>query len=311
MPEMFRIGEGSKPLKIGVAGCGGAGCNSLKFVAGHLGIETFALNGNRRKGLGKLAGHSMLVPDYELLGASETDPRIPVAGLMRSATALAEEISGIDVFFPVCGLGGDSGWRSAALASRVAKEAGALSVCVAIFPFSVEAPARRAAALEQAKTLRTLCDGLLVLHNDRISAIAPKLPFLRALEIVSELALLLPHELAAAGTKGDAPALKSIFSRASYMKTDVTTVDCGDGGAELARALVGSEWMDLDAKCIKSALLLVGGEGEGGDVEGVAAGLRKVAPSMEALAFGRGGGSEPGGRKVRACAVFGMKGELH
>ena len=311
MPEFFRIGKGSKPLKIGVAGCGGAGCNSLKFVAGHLGIQTFALNGNPRKGLEKLAMRSMLVPAHELLGASDTDPRIPVVPYLRSASALASEISGIDVFFSVCGLGGNSGWCCAALASRVAREAGALSVCVAIFPFSVEAQARRAAALNQAKNLRSLCDGLLVLHNDRISRIAPKLPFLHAMEIVSELALLVPHELAAAGTTGDVPALKSVFSRTPYLKADVATADGMNNGFKLARALVGSDWMDVDAKRIKSALLLVGSSGKGGEAEDAAAELRNSVPNLVVLALGGSGAAKPGERNVRACAVFGMEGELH
>ncbi|MFH0815688.1 MAG: hypothetical protein V1934_02575 [Methanobacteriota archaeon] len=311
MTEIFRVGDGAKPLKIGIAGCGGAGCNSLKFVSGRLSIGTFALNGNPRKGLGKLAGHSMLVPGHELLGASDTDPRIPVVPHLRSASVLASEISGTDVFFSLCGLGGNSGWRCAALASRVAKEAGAISVCIAILPFSVEAPARRAAALEQAKTLRRLCDGLLVLRNDRISQIAPKLPFLRAMEIVSELALLVPHEVAAAGTDGDRPALKSVFSRASFLKADVATAIGGDRGFELARALVGSEWMELEPESIKSGYLLVGGPGDGDVEEAVAAELRNSAPNLEVLAFGRSGPVRPGERKSRACALIGVEGELH
>jgi hypothetical protein len=311
MPEIFRVGEGSNPIKIGVVGCGGAGCNSLKFASGGLGIETFALNGNPRKGLGKLARHSALVPVHELLGASDTDPRIDVVPHLPSAAELAGELSGVDVLFSVCGLGGSSGWRCAALASRAAKKAGAMPVVVAILPFSVEAPARRAEALEQARILRRLCDGLLVLHNDRISSIAPKLPFMRAMEIVSELALLVPHELAAAGTAGDVPALKSVFSRASYLKADVATAGGGDGGFELAKAIAGSEWMDVDPRRIRSALLLVGGAGDGEEAEGVATELRNSAPNLEALAFGSSGATAPGGRKVRACAVLGVDGDLH
>jgi len=311
MPEIFRIGEGSKPLKIGVAGCGGAGCNSLKFVSGSLGIETFALNGNPRKGLGRLAKHSIIAPHHELLGASDTDPRIDVVPHLSSASALAGEISGIDVLFSVCGLGGESGWRCAALASRAAKKAGALPVIVAILPFSVEAPARRDSAMEQARILRKICDGLLVLHNDRISSIAPKLPFLRAMEIVSELALLVPHELAAAGMEDDVPALKSVFSRVSYLKADVASAEGEDRGFHLARALVGSDWMDIDPKRIKSALLMVGGSVEADESESAASELRNSATNLEALAFGRSSATEPGGRKARACGIFGMEGELH
>ena len=120
-PNVYRIGEGKEPLRVAVVGCGGAGCNSLKYVPGNLGIETFALNGDPRKGLGKLAKRSVVVPDHELLAASDTDPRIDIAPPVRAAGALSLELAGQQAVFPVCGLGGDSGWRCAALDARTAR----------------------------------------------------------------------------------------------------------------------------------------------------------------------------------------------
>jgi hypothetical protein len=67
----------------------------------------------------------------------------------------------------------------------------------------------------------------------------------------------------------------------------------------------------VDARQIKSALMLVGSSRKGGEAEGAATELRNSAPNLAALALGNSGEAEPGGRNVRACAVFGMDGELH
>jgi len=309
-PNVYRIGEGKEPLRVAVVGCGGAGCNSLKYVPGNLGIETFALNGDPRKGLGKLAKRSVVVPDHELLAASDTDPRIDIAPHVRSAGALSLELAGQQAVFPVCGLGGDSGWRCAALAARTARETGALAVCTVILPFSAEAPARRKAALEQAATLRRFCDGIVVLHNERILAMAPKLPFMRAMEVVSELALLVPSELAAAASSSDVQPLKELFARSGHLAADVASIPAGGEPSDLAEALVGSEWMSVAPRSVSAGLVLVGGNAGGDATEDVAREFRSSLPNLEVLVFGESGRSREAGKSLRACAILGVAGEL-
>jgi cell division GTPase FtsZ len=307
--SIYKIGEGGEPLRVAVVGCGGAGCNSLKYAPGNLGIETFALNDDPRKGFGKLARRSMVVPAHELAAASDTDPRISIAPLVRSAGTLAESFSGQDAVFAVCGLGGDSGWRCAALAVRSAREAGALAVCVVVLPFSAEAPTRREAALFQADRLRRLCDGLVVLRNDRILAMAPRLPFARAMEVVSELAMLVPRELAAAANVPDAASLREIFSKSDYLAADVASAPHGDEPADLAGAIIGSEWMSVEPADVKTALVLVGGP-SGDAVDEVAREVRASLPNLGAMAYGASGQTRGGGKSLRAFAVLGLSGEL-
>jgi hypothetical protein len=304
-----RLGKAGKPLRVAVVGCGGAGRNSLRFVSGGLDIDVLALGADARRALGAGASKNIHAPEHELDGAAYTDSRIDISGRIRTASLLANELRESDAVFPVCGLGGRSGWKCALMASRVAREAGALSIAIAILPFSVEASSRRADAIEQAAVLRRHCDGLIILHNDRITGIAPRLPFKRAMEVVSELALLLPHEIAASGTEGDATVLRQIFSPGTYAVADVLSVDGVDFLAGAAKAALASEWMAPESGRVVS-LLLMADNCLADDVEGISATLKRAFPALELAGVGESGAGMPSNDRKRAFVALVMRGNV-
>jgi cell division GTPase FtsZ len=281
----------------------------LKFVPGHLGIEAIAVHGGHRKGVAKAGVRAFVVPEHELLAAADTDPRVRISPHIPSASSLKNAVNGAHIAFAICGLGGSSGWRCAALAVRSARETGALAVAIAILPFSVEAPARRSAAHEQLERLRAHSDAVLPIHNDRIAQIAPNIPFLRAMEVVSELALLAPGELAAAATSEDLRALRHIFERAGMLASDVVAVPHGATAASAVDAVFRSEWLQVPASEVASAMLVVG-SGSGLSPEAIAESFVEATPSVEVIACGESIPASRNSRGSRVCAVLGLKGVL-
>ena len=308
--DIARLGEGGKASagpRVAVVGCGGAGCNSLKYLNPGLGISSFALGRDPARIKKVEAHHRFVVPETEMDAAVGTDFRISISEHLHTAGVLSDSLKGANMAFVVAGLGGSIGWRCAAMASRVAREHGALSVIIAILPFSVESAERRKEADKQLMFLRKACDGLLTIHNDRITEIAPKLPFSRAMELVSELALLVPHELSAAATLEDVRLLKSAFATARELRADVATAHGADREFSIAKNAVESEWMAVGARDVVSAVLLVSGERDAGEVEECAQELRNSLPNLRYLAFGRSASVPHDGRTLRACAILGLK----
>jgi cell division protein FtsZ len=305
--DIVRLGDvaGGRP-RAAIVGCGGAGCNSLRFADPGLGMTAFALNHSFERVKTK-AAHRLEVPEGDLAAAVSTDPRIDLSGHVHTASVLAQHFKQYGMVFSIVGLGGTTGWGCATLAARVARECSALSVCVAILPFSVESRERVGRAKEQRGALRDACDGLIAIHNDRMSQVAPKVPFSRAMEVVSELALLAPQELSNACGAGDVGPLRKVFRASNLMQADVATAKGDERGFKVARDLMASKWLSIDAREVVSAVLLVSGERDEEELVGAARELRNSAPNLKALAFGRSSSVPRDPHALRACAVLGTR----
>jgi cell division protein FtsZ len=97
-------------------------------------------------------------------------------------------LSGADMVFITCGLGGGTGSGSAPVVAEIAKDMGILVVGVVTKPFAFEGQRRNNQALEAYDTLKSKVDTLITIPNDRIlTIIDKKTPLLDAFRIVDEV----------------------------------------------------------------------------------------------------------------------------
>ena len=170
-----------KPIQsIKVVGVGGGGNNAVEkmFAAGINGVSFVQINTDKQ------VLQDSKVPTVVLLGAGRG-----AGGKPEVARKLAEEDAdkiaeifedGTDMVFVTAGMGGGTGTGAAPVVARIAREKGILTIGIVTIPFSFEGPGRNKKALAGAAELAKYVDALLVLDNDRLVEIYPKLSMFNA-----------------------------------------------------------------------------------------------------------------------------------
>jgi len=159
------------PAKIKVIGLGGGGCNAItRMVREDIqGVEFIAMNTD--------AQHLAITeaPTRIQLGEKLTKG-LGVGGNHAQGQKAAEEssdelrqlVSGADMVFITCGMGGGTGTGAAPIIAEIAKQNGALTIAVVTKPFSFEGTNRRQVAEEGIIRLLSKVDTLIIIPNDRL-----------------------------------------------------------------------------------------------------------------------------------------------
>lgn len=111
-----------------------------------------------------------------LLGTSLTrglgaggDPDIGEAAAEADAPALRGLCQGADLVVVVAGLGGGTGSGTAPVVARLARESGALVLALVALPFDFEGTRRQQQAQLALRQLKTACDAVICLPNQKVS----------------------------------------------------------------------------------------------------------------------------------------------
>ncbi len=159
------------PAKIKVIGLGGGGCNAVtRMVREEIqGVEFVAMN-----------------TDSQSLAITEAPTRIQlgerltkglgVGGDHTQGQKAAEEnrdelkelVTGADMVFITCGMGGGTGTGAAPVIAETAKQNGALTIAVVTRPFNFEGCHRCEIADEGIARLLGKVDTLIIIPNDRL-----------------------------------------------------------------------------------------------------------------------------------------------
>jgi cell division protein FtsZ len=99
---------------------------------------------------------------------SGADPAVGRAAAEEALDQLKAALRGSDMVFVTAGEGGGTGTGAAPVVARVARELGALTVGIVTTPFRFEGTRRRSAAESGVDELRTACDTVIVIPNDRL-----------------------------------------------------------------------------------------------------------------------------------------------
>lgn len=176
--------------KIKVIGAGGGGNNSLSRMReiGIKGGELIAVNTDAQDLLYANADQKILI-GRELtqgLGAG-SNPKIGEEAAKESESEIKKKISGSDMIFITCGLGGGTGTGAAPVIASLAKKQGSLTIGVVTLPFTIEGKKRIENAMNGLEKLEGIVDTLIVIPNDKLLELAPELPLHTAFKIADEI----------------------------------------------------------------------------------------------------------------------------
>ncbi|MDD1769888.1 MAG: cell division protein FtsZ [Methanomassiliicoccales archaeon] len=187
--ELRKLVEQIK-VKISIIGCGGGGSNTVRRLAqaGVTGATLVAANSDARHLL------SIQAPNKVLLGRSTTKGlgagAIPEIGRTSAEEAREELLKYIDdrqIVFVTAGMGGGTGTGSAPVVAELAKMKGALVMGMVTMPFRAEGRIRSENAMKGLNRLREHCDTTIVIPNDRLLELVPKLPLEAAFKVADEV----------------------------------------------------------------------------------------------------------------------------
>ena len=176
--------------KIKVIGVGGGGNNSLSRMReiGIKGGELIAVNTDAQDLLYANADQKILI-GRELtagLGAG-SKPKVGQEAARESESEIKKKISGSDMIFITCGLGGGTGTGAAPEIAKMAKKQGALTIGIVTLPFTIEGKKRIENAMEGLERMEASVDTLIVIPNDKLLELAPDLPLQTAFKISDEI----------------------------------------------------------------------------------------------------------------------------
>ena len=176
--------------KIKVIGIGGGGNNSLSRMReiGIRGGELIAINTDAQDLLYANSDQKILI-GKELtqgLGAG-SNPKVGEEAAKESEAEIKKKISGCDMVFITCGLGGGTGTGAAPEVARISKKQGALTIGVITLPFTIEGKKRVENAMNGLERMESVVDTLIVIPNDKLLELAPELPLHTAFKIADEI----------------------------------------------------------------------------------------------------------------------------
>ena len=159
---------------IKVIGLGGGGGNAVNRMveSGVKGVEFIAANTDKQ-------ALNQSKADVKIqLGAALTDgqgaganPAIGKEAAIESKKEIEEALTGADMVFVTCGMGGGTGTGAAPVVAEIAQSLGALTVSIVTKPFSFEGPRRMKQAIAGIEELKKHVDTLIVIPNDRLREI--------------------------------------------------------------------------------------------------------------------------------------------
>jgi cell division protein FtsZ len=254
--------------KIKVFGCGGAGTNTIqRCTEEDLGdVELVSLNTDAQHLLSSRSPHKILIGRHITrgLGAGSL-PQIGEEAATETEEDLRRAIGSADMVFVTCGLGGGTGTGSAPVVAKLAREAGALTIAVVSLPFSVEGAVRMQNAEAGLARLRDVCDTVIVVPNDKLLEIAPRLPLAAAFKVADELLMRSIKGITEMITKPglvnlDFADLKTIMKRGGVAMIGMGESDGDDRAVAAVLEALNSPLLDVDISDASGALVnVVGG----------------------------------------------------
>lgn len=173
----LRTNEADTAAKIIVIGVGGGGNNAVNRMVDEniAGVEFIGINTDKQA-LTLCKAPTLLQIGEKItkgLGAG-ADPAIGEQAALESIDEISASITGADMVFVTCGMGGGTGTGAAPVVAKVAKEMGALTVGVVTKPFKFEAKTRAKNALAGIEKLKENVDTLIVIPNDKLLEIVDR-----------------------------------------------------------------------------------------------------------------------------------------
>ena len=179
--------------KIKVVGIGGAGGNALNGMieAGLSGVEFISVNTDAQNLENNRAPSRIQIGKNLTKGlGAGANPEVGLRAAEEDKEAIINNLSGADMVFVTCGMGGGTGTGAAPVIAEIAKDLGALTVGIVTKPFSFEGTTRLKNADKGIEEMRKCIDTLIVIPNDRVfSLIDRNTPAISAFKVIDSILL--------------------------------------------------------------------------------------------------------------------------
>jgi len=188
--EIKRIAQ-QLDVSIKIIGCGGGGCNTINRCvdAGINGAQLCAINTD--------AKHLLTIrsPARILIGKATTRglgagaiPEVGERAALENGMEIRNFLNGANIVFVTAGMGGGTGTGSAHYVAGIAKEqCRALTIGVVTLPFKAEGKIRMENAISGLERLTRVTDTTIVVPNDKLLDLVPKLPIEAAFKVADEV----------------------------------------------------------------------------------------------------------------------------
>jgi cell division protein FtsZ len=242
----------TQAARMKVAGVGGGGGNAVnRMIDEHLqGVEFISINTDAQALLASKSDVKIQIGKKLTRGlGAGARPEIGRQAIEENRDEVSRALTGADLVFVTCGMGGGTGTGAAPVIAQLAKEVGSLTVGIVTKPFLFEGRKRMRQADQGIMDLRQHVDTMIVVPNERLLAVVGKgIPFQDALKKADEVLL---H-----ATQG----ISTLISRTGLVNVDFADVRTvmQDGGSALMGTGIGrgeNRAMEAAQQAISSPLL--------------------------------------------------------
>jgi cell division protein FtsZ len=262
--------------RIRVVGVGGSGKNAVNhMIASKVrGVEFIAVNSDAQDLHRSLAKRKIHIGKNLTRGlGTGMNPELGKRAAEETRQEIQEALTGSDMVFITCGMGGGTGTGASAIIAKIAKEVGALVIAVVTKPFSFEGAQRRDISERGLMELKKEVDAFIVIPNDKLlslvdmqtsakSAFAMCDEILRqAVEGVSDI-ITTPGDI-----NTDFNDIKAIMEGAGPALMGIGIAEGDDRAREAAKMAVNSPLLDVSISGAKGILFVIAGSDDLGIME--------------------------------------------
>jgi cell division protein FtsZ len=266
--ELAKLVEQLK-VNIKIIGCGGGGSNTINRLteAGVYGATLIAANTDAPHLLQVKSNRKILLGKRTTRGlGAGADPMVGAESAKEADEDLRSLVSRSDIVFVTAGMGGGTGTGSAPYVAQLAKENGALVIAIVTIPFTAEGKLRMENALWGIDRLKKYADTTIVIPNDKLLELVPKLPLDQAFKVADEVLMEGLKGLTEIITKPGLVNLDYADIKAIMDKGGVAMIGIGesegstDRVAEAVDDAVNSPLIEADIAQAKGALIRIVGD---------------------------------------------------
>ncbi len=262
--------------RIRVVGVGGSGKNAINHMIESKvrGVEFVAINSDAQDLHRSLAKRKIHIGKNLTRGlGTGMNPELGKRAAEETRQEIQEALSGSDMVFITCGMGGGTGTGASAVVAKIAKEVGALVIAIVTKPFAFEGAQRKDIAERGLAELKKEVDAFIVIPNDKLlsvvdlnttakSAFAMCDEILRqAVEGVSDI-ITTPGDI-----NTDFNDIKAIMEGAGPALMGIGIADGDDRAAVAAKQAVNSPLLDVSIGGAKGILFVVASSDDLGIME--------------------------------------------
>ncbi len=254
-------------VSIKIIGAGGGGSNTINRCseAGVVGAQLCAINTDAKHLLSVHSPRKILIGRRATkgLGAGAL-PEVGEQAAHENEEELRNFLRDSHIAFITAGMGGGTGTGSAQYIARLAKEEGALAMGVVTMPFKAEGAIRMENADAGLDKLRRFCDTTIVIYNDKLLELVPRLPIDAAFKVADEVLMQCIKGITEIITKPglvnlDFNDIKTIMKGGGVAMIGLGESDSDNRDEASIEAAINSPLIDVDVSAATGALVNVTG----------------------------------------------------